>query len=86
MARGELVPVGDRGDDLVAGCGADGAERVVVGRFGEGDDELVALEVDGERVVRPGHIRGHERGRVLVERRVLEVDEADARGSARARR
>ena len=74
----QLGPVGDGGDDLVAGRGADGAERLVVGRFGERDDELVALEVDGEGVMLARHIGGHQRGRVLMERRVLEVDEADA--------
>ena len=76
---GDLVAAGDRGDDLVAGRGADRGDRGVVGRFGERDDELVALEVDGERLVLPrATSAGTSVGRVLVERRVLEVDEPDA--------
>ena len=49
IARSELVAIGDRRDDLVAGRGADRGDRVVVGRLGERDDELAVVEVDGQR-------------------------------------
>ncbi|GIU89516.1 MAG: hypothetical protein KatS3mg010_0615 [Acidimicrobiia bacterium] len=39
---------------------------------------MVALEVDRQREMATGDVGGHERRRVLVDRRVEEVDEPDA--------
>ena len=71
----ELVAVRDRGDDLVRGRGADRRDRLVVRRLRERDEQLVILEVDGQREPLPGHIGREQRWRLLVDRRLQEVDE-----------
>ena len=77
IARSEFGAVGDGRDDLVTGRGADRGNRTVVGRLCERDDELAFLEVDRQRQVLARDVRGDEHRRVLVDRRVEEVDEAD---------
>ena len=82
----ELDTVGDGGDDLVAGRGADRRDRVVVRRFRERDDELALFEVTGERDVLARQLGGDQRRRILVDRRLQKVDEANAHVLPRARR
>ena len=79
IALDELVAVGDRGDDLVGGRGTDRGDRVVVGRLRERDDELVVLEVDRQREPAGARVSAViSVGRVLVDRRLEEVDERHA--------
>ncbi len=75
---GELDAIGDRRDDLVTGCGTDRGNRGVVGRLRERDDELAVVEVDGQRRVLACRLGRNQCRRVLVDRRLEEVDEADA--------
>jgi len=74
----ELFAIGDRRDDLVGRGGTDRRERLVIGGLRERDDELVVLEVDRQRHPTAREIRGEERRRFLVDRRLEEVDERQA--------
>ena len=74
----ELAAIGDGGDHFEAGRVTDRRERRVARRLGERDDELLALEVDGHRDVLTGELRRQRLGRVLVDRRLEEVDEPDS--------
>ena len=78
IALDELLAVGDRRDDLVGRRRADRGDGLVVGRLGERDEQLVVLEVDGQRHPTPRELRGEQRRRVLMDRRLQEVDERHA--------
>ena len=74
----ELFAIGDRRDDLVGRGRTDRGDGLVVGGLRERDEQLVVLEVDGQAPSTPRELRGQQRGRVLVDRRLQEVDERNA--------